>query len=42
MAAGRELALPTAGAQAEAPPAMTATAASETIRILSRMPLPSH
>jgi hypothetical protein len=42
LAAGRELPPPAAGAQAATPPAMTATAVSETIRILSRMPLPSH
>src|SRR5215472_16243507 len=42
LAAGRELPPPAAGAQAATPPAMTVTAVSETIRILSRMPLPSH
>ena len=42
LAAGPGLARPAAGAQAATPPAMTATAVSETIRILSRMPLPSH
>jgi hypothetical protein len=37
-AAGRGLFCPAAGAQAATPPAMTATAVSETIRALSRMP----
>ncbi len=41
--AGRGLSFPAAGAQAATPAAITATAASETTRVLNRMPLPlSH
>src|SRR6476469_224914 len=41
--AGRGLSFPAAGAQAATPTAITATAASETIRALNRIPLPlSH